>query len=75
MINAGHGIDLVLIWNSKSLPNSFNAELLHDYENGTFTPNIQYDTGSLVIHFKCTGRLSYIRIGDLVNFGHENGLV
>ena len=55
----------------KSLPNSFNAELLHDYENGTFTPTIQYDTG--------TNRYSgsnvssavgeYIRIGDLVNFG------
>ena len=55
----------------KSLPNSFNAELLHDYENGTFTPNIQYDSG--------TNRYSgsnvssavgeYIRIGDLVNFG------
>ena len=71
--NAGAGIDFSADNNGtlKSLPNSFNAELLHDYENGTFTPNIQYDTG--------TGRYAgsavssavgeYIRIGDLVNVG------
>ena len=71
---AGHGIDFSADGNGtlKTLPNSFNAELLHDYETGTFTPNIQYDTG--------TGRYAgnnvssssmgeYIRIGDLVNFG------
>ena len=68
-----HGIDFSADPSGtlKTLANSFNAELLHDYENGTFTPNIQYDTG--------TGRYAgnqvssavgeYIRIGDLVNFG------
>ena len=73
MSTAGKGIDFSADGSGtlKSLPNSFNAELLHDYENGTFTPTIQYDTG--------TNRYSgsnvssavgeYIRIGDLVNFG------
>ena len=73
MGTAGSGIDFSADNSGtlKTLPNSFNAELLHDYENGTFTPNIQYDTG--------TNRYSgsnvssavgeYIRIGDLVNFG------
>ena len=73
MSTAGKGIDFSADGSGtlKSLPNSFNAELLHDYENGTFTPNIQYDTG--------TNRYSgsnvssavgeYIRIGDLVSFG------
>ena len=70
---AGHGIDFSADGNGtlKSLPNSFNAELLHDYENGTFTPNIQYDTGT---NRYAGGNVSsavgeYIRIGDLVNFG------
>ena len=73
VMTSGKGIDFSADSSGtlKSLPNSFNAELLHDYENGTFTPNIQYDSG--------TNRYSganvssavgeYIRIGDLVNFG------
>ena len=73
MSTAGKGIDFSADGSGtlKSLPNSFNAELLHDYENGTFTPNIQYDTGT---NRYSGGNVSsavgeYIRIGDLVNFG------
>ena len=57
----------------KSLPNSFNAEVLHDYENGTFTPNIQYDTGTNQYygspgsgHYVASSKGEYIRIGDMV---------
>ena len=70
---SGHGIDFSADGSGtlKTLPNSFNAELLHDYENGTFTPNIQYDTGT---NRYAGGNVSsavgeYIRIGDLVSFG------
>ena len=70
---AGHGIDFSADNNGtlKSLPNSFNAELLHDYEVGTFTPNIQYDTGTNRYAGSNVSSAvgEYIRIGDLVNFG------
>ena len=70
---AGHGIDFSADGSGtlKTLPNSLNAELLHDYENGTFTPSIQYDTGTN--HYSGSNVSSavgeYIRIGDLVSFG------
>ena len=73
VMTSGKGIDFSADGSGtlKSLPNSFNAELLHDYENGTFTPNIQYDTGTNRYAgsnvSSATGE--YIRIGDLVNFG------
>ncbi len=62
----------------KSLPNSFNAEVLHDYEVGTFVPNIQYDSGT-GHYFGSVGsgqnvasaKGEYIRIGDLVSFAGE----
>ena len=73
VMTSGKGIDFSADSSGtlKSLPNSFNAELLHDYENGTFTPNIQYDSGT---NRYSGGNVSsavgeYIRIGDLVNFG------
>ena len=57
----------------KTLPNSFNAELLHDYEVGTFTPNIQYDTGTNQYygspgsgHYVASSKGEYIRIGDMM---------
>ena len=57
----------------KSLPNSFNAEVLHDYENGSFTPNIQYDTGTNQYygspgsgHYVASSKGEYIRIGDMM---------
>ena len=72
---AGKGIDFSADGSGtlKSLPNSFNAEVLHDYENGTFTPNIQYDTGTNQYygspgsgHYVSTSKGEYIRIGDMV---------
>ena len=70
---AGHGIDFSADGSGtlKTLPNSFNAELLHDYENGTFTPNIQYDTGTNRYAGSNVSSAvgEYIRIGDLVSFG------
>ena len=69
----GHGIDFSADGSGtlKTLPNSFNAELLHDYENGTFTPNIQYDTGTNRYAGSNVSSAvgEYIRIGDLVSFG------
>ncbi len=70
----GHGIDFSADGNGtlKTLPNSFNAELLHDYETGTFTPNIQYDTGTgryAGSNVSSSSQGEYIRIGDLVSFG------
>ena len=57
----------------KTLANSFNAEVLHDYEVGTFTPNIQYDTGTNQYygspgsgHYVASSKGEYIRIGDMV---------
>ena len=70
---AGKGIDFSADGSGtlKTLPNSFNAELLHDYENGTFTPNIQYDTGTNRYAGSNVSSAvgEYIRIGDLVSFG------
>ena len=70
---SGHGIDFSADGSGtlKTLPNSFNAELLHDYENGTFTPNIQYDTGTNRYAGSNVSSAvgEYIRIGDLVSFG------
>ena len=70
----GHGIDFSADGSGtlKTLPNSFNAELLHDYENGTFTPNIQYDTGTnryAGSNVSSSSMGEYIRIGDMVYFG------
>jgi len=73
MGTSGKGIDFSADGSGtlKTLPNSLNAELLHDYENGTFTPSIQYDTGTN--HYSGSNVSSavgeYIRIGDLVSFG------
>ena len=71
--NSGKGIDFSADNNGtlKTLPNSFNAELLHDYETGTFTPNIQYDTGTNRYAGSNVSSAvgEYIRIGDLVNVG------
>ena len=41
---SGKGIDFSADGSGtlKTLPNSFNAEVLHDYEVGTFVPNVQY---------------------------------
>ena len=57
----------------QALANSFNAEVLHDYEVGTFTPNIQYDTGTNQYygspgsgHYVSTSKGEYIRIGDMM---------
>ena len=71
---SGHGIDFSADGSGtlKTLPNSFNAEVLHDYENGTFTPNIQYDTGTnryAGSNVSSSSVGEYIRIGDLVSFG------
>jgi len=62
----------------KTLPNSFNAEVLHDYEVGTFVPNISYDTGTNQYYGSvgsgqnvASAKGEYIRIGDLVSFGGE----
>ena len=72
---SGKGIDFSADGSGtlKSLPNSFNAEVLHDYENGTFTPNIQYDTGTNQYygspgsgHYVASSKGEYIRIGDMV---------
>ena len=72
-VASGHGIDFSADGSGtlKTLPNSFNAELLHDYENGTFTPNIQYDTGTNRYAGSNVSSAvgEYIRIGDLVSFG------
>jgi len=73
IMSSGKGIDFSADGSGtlKTLPNSFNAELLHDYENGTFTPNIQYDTGTNRYAGSNVSSAvgEYIRIGDLVNFG------
>ena len=73
VMTSGKGIDFSADGSGtlKSLPNSFNAELLHDYETGTFTPNIQYDTGTNRYAGSNVSSAvgEYIRIGDLVNFG------
>ena len=73
VMTSGKGIDFSADGSGtlKSLPNSFNAELLHDYEVGTFTPNIQYDTGTNRYAGSNVSSAvgEYIRIGDLVNFG------
>ena len=62
----------------KTLPNSFNAEVLHDYEVGTFVPNISYDTGTNQYYGSvgsgqnvASAKGEYIRIGDLVSFAGE----
>ena len=72
-MTSGKGIDFSADGSGtlKTLPNSFNAELLHDYENGTFTPNIQYDTGTNRYAGSNVSSAvgEYIRIGDLVSFG------
>ena len=74
VMTSGKGIDFSADGSGtlKSLPNSFNAELLHDYETGTFTPNIQYDTGTnryAGSNVSSSSVGEYIRIGDLVSFG------
>ena len=57
----------------KTLANSFNAEVLHDYEVGTFVPNISYDTGTNQYSGSVgsggsvsAAKGEYIRIGDMV---------
>ena len=79
-----HGIDFSADSSGtlQALANSFNAEVLHDYEVGTFVPNIQYDTGTN----QYTGSVGsgqsvsaakgeYIRIGDMVWAAGEITLV
>jgi len=77
---SGKGIDFSADGSGtlKTLPNSFNAEVLHDYEVGTFVPNIQYDTGTNHYYGSvgsgqnvASAKGEYIRIGDLVSFGGE----
>ena len=77
---SGKGIDFSADGSGtlKTLPNSFNAEVLHDYEVGTFVPNVQYDTGTNHYYGSvgsgqnvASAKGEYIRIGDLVSFGGE----
>tara|TARA_R100000773_G_C4171579_1_gene85059 strand:- start:110 stop:736 length:627 start_codon:yes stop_codon:yes gene_type:complete len=72
---AGKGIDFSADSSGtlQTLANNFNAEVLHDYEVGTFTPNIQYDTGTNQYygspgsgHYVASSKGEYIRIGDMV---------
>ena len=77
---SGKGIDFSADGSGtlKTLPNSFNAEVLHDYEVGTFVPNISYDTGTNQYYGSpgsgqnvASSKGEYIRIGDLVSFAGE----
>ena len=70
-----HGIDFSADSSGtlQTLAGSLNAELLHDYEVGTFTPNIQYDTGTNQYygspgsgHYVASSKGEYIRIGDMM---------
>ena len=70
-----HGIDFSADSSGtlQALANSFNAEILHDYEVGTFVPNIQYDTGTNQYtgspgsgQSVSSSKGEYIRIGDMV---------
>ena len=70
-----HGIDFSADSSGtlQPLAGSLNAELLHDYEVGTFTPNIQYDTGTNQYygspgsgHYVASSKGEYIRIGDMM---------
>ena len=71
----GHGIDFSADSSGtlQTLANNFNAEVLHDYEVGTFVPNIQYDTGTNQYygspgsgHYVASSKGEYIRIGDMM---------
>jgi len=75
VMTSGKGIDFSADSSGtlQALANSFNAELLHDYEVGTFVPNIQYDTGTNQYtgspgsgQSVSSSKGEYIRIGDMV---------
>ena len=81
---SGKGIDFSADGSGtlQALANSFNAEVLHDYEVGTYTPNIQYDTGTNQYygspgsgHSVASSKGEYIRIGDMVWAAGEITLV
>ena len=63
---SGHGID----FSAHAHASGMTSELLDDYEEGTFTPDCQYDNTSYTNSSNSYG--TYVKIGQMVYFNIQN---